>query len=453
MCEMELSEGDAAPPQLGSAALVYVLFRWKGRPVGRLVVLRGEELSARAFRSAAFEASAAGILAAEIERPGRASGGAAPALDSPVDALRRLATLMDIDPPARLGASPGMDDRDRSRKEVAPSAIPDASDVSVVIATRDRPDDLATCLAALRALDPPPGEIVVADSASRDAAAVASVARGAGARLVRLERPGLSRARNAGAAAASGRFLAFLDDDCRVDRGWLDGLRAGFADEGVEAVTGLLLPLEIDTEAQQLFLRYSHMDLRGFLPRRFDRTSRPSRHWPIDAWRMGSGGNLAVRASSFTGLGGFRGTLGLGTPARGGEDLFLLWSIVRAGGSVVFRPDAMARHRHHRSIDALRQVLFGYGAGHAAYLRAALASGAPRATVRFYKMSYYADRAARIARSILGLWPVPAGFVLRELRGSMEGGGLARRAEDEAARDAAQDARGPAVETATKPTS
>jgi GT2 family glycosyltransferase len=377
--------------------------------------------------------------------------------------LRRLAALMDLDAPigravhpAVAGVNEGANDRPASPAPAPPPrsrSLPAASDVSVVVATRDRPEELAACLAALRALAPPPGEIVVVDSASRDAAAVTAVARGAGARLVRLDKPGLSRARNAGAAASTGAILAFLDDDCRVDPGYLDDLRAGFADEGVWAVTGLLLPLEIETDAQRLFLRYSHMDLRGFLPRRFDRAARPSRHWPIDAWRMGSGGNLAVRAERFARLGGFSAALGLGTPARGGEDLFLLWSIVQGGGAVVFRPGAMARHRHHRSIDALRQVLFGYGAGHAAYLRAARAAGAPRSAVRFYKMSFYADRAGRIVRSLAGRWPVPASLVLRELRGSMAGGPLARRAGREAAQEAAETARAAEVASAPKWTS
>src|SRR4029078_9142410 len=86
------------------------------------------------------------------------------------------------------------------------------------------------------------------------------------------------------------------------------------------------------------------------------------------------------------------------------------------------RPGAMARHRHHRGIGALREVLFGYGAGHGAYLRAARRAGASRSGVRFYKMSFYADRASRILRSLLGRWPVPANLVVRELRGSMAGG-------------------------------
>ena len=491
MVEMELAGGKAATrsvmsPALGEDALAYVLFRWKGRPVGRLLIERGREPSPSALRSAAFEASAAGILVAEIERSGRDAGavagaagdvsaapatvpasapaigpvsapatGPAPAPGSPADALR-LAALLDLDAPiGRVARTTAGQSAEGDRAAAAPrsSAIPAASEISVVIATRDRPGDLAACLAALRALEPPPGEIVVADSASRDATAVASVVRGAGARLVRLEKPGLSRARNAGAAAASGSVLAFLDDDCRVDPGYLDDLRAGFSDDGVWAVTGLLLPLDIDTEAQRLFLRYSHMDLRGFLPRRFDRAARPSRHWPIDAWRMGSGGNLAVRASRFAQLGGFRAALGLGTPARGGEDLFLLWSVVHGGGAVVYRPGAMARHRHHRSMDALHRLLFGYGAGHAAYLRAARRAGATPRTVRFYRMSFYADRTVRIARSLLGRWPVPASLVLRELRGSLAGGRLARRAEREAAQEAAEAARDAQVTAAPKWTS
>ena len=52
---------------------------------------------------------------------------------------------------------------------------------------------------------------------------------------------------------------------------------------------------------------------------------------------MGSGGNLAVRRRALRGWGGFREDLGLGTPARGGEDLFLLWQAIGTGATVVYR--------------------------------------------------------------------------------------------------------------------
>jgi hypothetical protein len=65
-------------------------------------------------------------------------------------------------------------------------------------------------------------------------------------------------------------------------------------------------------------------------------------------------------------------------------------------------------------------------------------------------MSFYADRAARIARSLLGRGAAPASLVLRELRGAMAGPGLARRAEREAAQEAAEAERAASAPAAPK---
>jgi hypothetical protein len=69
--EKDLATGDISPPALEGAELAYVIFRWKGRPVGRLIVERGRELSDAAFRSAAFEASAAGSSPRRSRAPSR----------------------------------------------------------------------------------------------------------------------------------------------------------------------------------------------------------------------------------------------------------------------------------------------------------------------------------------------------------------------------------------------
>lgn len=360
--EHDLDRPGGLPPEARAAPFVYVVLRRGGRLVGRLI------LDERAAREDGDFLEAA-----------RASAAAAP----------------------------------------LPTEPRTAEPVTAVIATRDRPDDLRACLTALTRLTPPPDEIVVADSASREPERVERAARDAGARCVRLDRPGLSLARNAGGAAARGAILAFLDDDCRVDGGWLAAIRCGFSDPSVEAVTGQLLPAEVATEAQVLFLRYSQMDRRGFAPRRFGPDHRESRYWPVDAWRMGSGGNLAVRAATFRRLGGFRVDLGLGTPALGGEDLYLLWQLVHGGGAVVYRPDAMAWHRHHRDLESLRRVMHGYGAGHGAFLRAARRAGAPRSTVALYRLSYAYDRAKRWLRAVAGTAGYPAWMPVREYLGSL----------------------------------
>lgn len=364
VAEHDLELAGGPPPEVQDAALAYVVLRRAGALVGRMILDERSPRDDGAFLSAARRAAASAPLPTEPRSP---------------------------DP------------------------------VSVVIATRDRPDDLRACLAALARLTPGPAEIVVADSGSREPAPVEAAAREGGARYVRIDRPGLSLARNTGGGAARGGILAFLDDDCRVDAGWLAAIASGFADPAVGAVTGQLLPSELATEAQVLFLRYSHMDRRGFAARRFSRERRESRYWPVDSWRMGSGGNLAVRASTFRRLGGFRTDLGLGTPALGGEDLFLLWQLVTGGDGVVYRPDAMAWHRHHRDLDALRRVMHGYGAGHGAYLRAVRRAGAPLSTVALYRLSYAYDRAKRWGRALAGNAGYPAWMPLREFLGSLGG--------------------------------
>src|SRR5690242_7103115 len=100
--------------------------------------------------------------------------------------------------------------------EGASSTSYSAGTATVVVPTRDRPSQLAACLDSLRSALREGDELVVVDSASRDAAAVAAVARSAGARLVRCELPGVNRARNSGWRAGSRDVVLFTDDDVVV---------------------------------------------------------------------------------------------------------------------------------------------------------------------------------------------------------------------------------------------
>ena len=73
--------------------------------------------------------------------------------------------------------------------------------LSVIICTRERPDDLERCLAALARQTVGPLDIVVVDNAPRTSRTW-EVAERAGARYVLEPRPGLNRARNAGLRSA-----------------------------------------------------------------------------------------------------------------------------------------------------------------------------------------------------------------------------------------------------------
>src|ERR671937_520222 len=112
----------------------------------------------------------------------------------------------------------------------------EAPTVSVLICTKDRRADVARALASLRADGVPRDgvEIVVVEETARPAPI------GAGVRYVPLppEGRGFAHVRNRAVDAAKGSLLVFVDDDCEVERGWLDALLAPMADPAVAGTAG-----------------------------------------------------------------------------------------------------------------------------------------------------------------------------------------------------------------------
>ena len=244
--------------------------------------------------------------------------------------------------------------------------------VSVVLCTRDREDLLRVALTSVVVALGPADEVVVVDNAPRTDATGVVVGELADPRIryVLEPRPGLSIARNTGAAAARGAFLAFTDDDVVVDRAWLAGLSRGFTRAaGVGCVTGLVPSAELDTEAQHFFDRKVNWS-SSCTPRLFDLDQH--RHdsvlYPYSAGIFGTGANFAVSRTAFDTLGGFDEALGAGSLTRGGEDLDWFVRTLNAGFSIAYEPGAVVWHRHRRDLDALRDQLYGYGTGLTAYL-------------------------------------------------------------------------------------
>src|SRR5258708_11569820 len=156
------------------------------------------------------------------------------------------------------------------RRQLAPALQPlTRRSLTVVICTRDRPDLLKRCLDAVVAVRPSWAEIVVVDNASKTAATRDVVAACGDVRHVFEGRPGLDFARNRALAEATSDWIAYIDDDVVVDRGYFDGVAAAWAGHpDATAVTGLVLPLELETEAQIIFERNGGFG-RGFIPRRY----------------------------------------------------------------------------------------------------------------------------------------------------------------------------------------
>jgi len=83
-----------------------------------------------------------------------------------------------------------------------------------------------------------PFEVIVVDDASPDNSAP-TLGRIGGLRLLRnLNNLGFVGSCNAGAAAAGGQFLLFLNNDTQVSPGWLDALLRCFAERADCGIAG-----------------------------------------------------------------------------------------------------------------------------------------------------------------------------------------------------------------------
>jgi glycosyltransferase involved in cell wall biosynthesis len=211
--------------------------------------------------------------------------------------------------------------------------------LSIVVASRDRPEMLQHCIASINRCRAPDAELIVVDSASSDRGRVARIARLGGARLVRSELPGAARARNLGLAGARGDIIAFTDDDATVDPGWADALRNAFSDPVVDAVVG---PVFLEGTSPP-FAMHPRTGIDPAIDR--VRFSRANQGWfdEVSFGSIGFGANLAVRRGAFNRFGTFRECLGAGAPIAGDENYFLL-TLVARGATVMNEPRARVFH-------------------------------------------------------------------------------------------------------------
>lgn len=111
--------------------------------------------------------------------------------------------------------------------------------VSIVIVSRNRPDNLLRCLTGVSQLRYTPFEVVIV----ADATGLAAVRRWpleTHVKAISFDEPNISVARNIGIEAAAGEVVAFIDDDAVPEPGWLSHLAQAFHDRSVGAAGGFV---------------------------------------------------------------------------------------------------------------------------------------------------------------------------------------------------------------------
>jgi glycosyltransferase involved in cell wall biosynthesis len=309
------------------------------------------------------------ITAAELplSRPAlaaRAHAAIAPALQ----AYRAETGL--VAPPSDPGDHAAVIEPGQWSQALFPTAAREEADgvpVSVVVCTRDRPESLQRTLASIAQLAPRPQEVIVVDNAPTSNATRLLVEQLPDVQYVLEPQPGLDVARNTAVRCSRGDLIAFADDDVIVHPAWIRGLRRGFRDPEIAAVTGQVLPAELETDAQYLFETYWGLK-RGFCPKIYDHAFF-EKHCDngVPVWKIGAGANMAFRRDVFAEVGWFDERLDVGAAGCSGDSEFW-YRILARQGKCRYEPTALTFHYHRREITSFKRQIHSYMRGHVAAL-------------------------------------------------------------------------------------
>ena len=214
--------------------------------------------------------------------------------------------------------------------------------ISAIICTHNRDDYLGAAIDSLLAQDLADYEVIVVDNASTDTTKAVVEARLPEPRLhyVYESTLGLSVARNAGAKAAQGDILAYLDDDAEASSGWLSALAHIYEMDEKVAIAGgkvtLIWPpgrtapnwlstnMSGSLGAYDLGNEIVYINQPGLTPR---------------------GLNYSIRADFLAQIGGFDPNLGrVGKNLLSNEELYMTEKALGMGLKVAYLPNALVAH-------------------------------------------------------------------------------------------------------------
>jgi GT2 family glycosyltransferase len=236
---------------------------------------------------------------------------------------------------------------------------------TVVIPTRNRGAMIEECLTSMIALRHKDLRILVIDQSTGDETrrSAEAVAKGdPRVDIVATDTVGVSVARNMAAELVTSDVIAFADDDCVVEPGWLDALLREFEDPRVMAVYGRVVPPGFTTRnGTEIAFKESweRGEFEGHVP----------------PWHVGHGASMALRRTALAAIGGFDVHLGPGGTFHAAEDLDLAYRLVAAGGRLVYTGSAIAYHKAWRDWRSRREIERSYGIGAGATFMKYLRSG------------------------------------------------------------------------------
>ena len=209
---------------------------------------------------------------------------------------------------------------------------------SLIVPTYNREEPLRLTLERLFRQTYANLEVVVVDQTTGHEAETLRFFEEAGrnVRVIRLRKPNLPAARNAGLAAAKGEIIGFLDDDCLVDEDYVARIVSHYKQNYVDAlVAGLVADRRGITTAIQELKRKYHLTAEQMLKAR------------VEVQQIKPSAMLTARKSVFARVGNYDEVLGLLTPNASAEDLDYYIRCARAGVRAFVDPKLKIQHLSH----------------------------------------------------------------------------------------------------------
>ena len=212
--------------------------------------------------------------------------------------------------------------------------------VSVVVCAYNESRNIEPCIESVLASTYPDVELIVCDDGSSDDTAERASAYPI--RLLRLDRGGLSAARNVGMRAATGDIVAYLDADAEATPQWVEQLVRGFESPRVAAVGGPNHPYEV----------------AGFVERAVAACPGNPREVLVGDTRAEhiAGCNMAFRREALLAANGFDVAY-----RTAGDDVDLCWRLLDAGYEIGFAPTAAIQHHRRGTMRGYLRQQRGYG--------------------------------------------------------------------------------------------
>ena len=221
---------------------------------------------------------------------------------------------------------------------------------SIIIPTHDRPSQLFICLESIvhQTYPAPDFEVIVIDDGSKTPIehVVSSFRDRLNLTFLTQQNQGPASARNAGVAIATGRYLAFTDDDCAPAPDWLKKLEERFNSSSDLMIGGRTINAITDNAYST-----ASQDLISYLYEYYNADKNNARFLTSN--------NIAVSAEPFRTLGGFDPEY----PVAAAEDRDLCDRWQFCGYDMIYAPEAIVYHRHHLSLKTFLKQHFGYGLG------------------------------------------------------------------------------------------